>query len=185
MSFATVVRDHLNSLPVAQRKDSGKVSHWPRDAFYVLPPLLTASFIWVADPKMNTAAVAGLLAGVGVLGGLLVQVLASVGGRIGALADAVEGRAASPVEKARIQRLIRANNTLTYATYLSLILVLTLASAVLLSSVPCWLTFLILTVFLHWLATLALVVSRVSRIGDIDSDETLSSGARQSDKEHP
>src|SRR4051812_47267156 len=88
---------------------------------FIVLPAAGSLILWrFAGFEVSTTVSAGLLAGVGVLGGLLFQVLAWVSGRLGALADGIVDRAPTDHEMSLIGRLDIARANIAYASLVSI-----------------------------------------------------------------
>lgn len=170
-----IVGDHLRSLPYDARRNS-LIREWPWfSGFVVLPALAggVSTQLSLTDQNFST-----VLAGVGVLGGLLFQVLAWVSSRIAGLADGMDGREATKYEIALIGRLDIARANIAYAALTSIGVVLTLGFGSALEDPPTWLIPIFIFLLFHLGANLVLVVVRISEIARSDRVAALTAHAR-------
>lgn len=169
-SLVRLVREHYASLPRwGSRTDLTKRSGWPTwVAFHGLPlgaTLLVCRAGTVGASELPNS----LLAGVGVLAGLLVQVLASVSGRIGTLADSASLAHVVPERRQRLlNRLSIARANIAYASLFSVLLAVFLGVQSAMKDPPHWMVFVDLFALLHLAPTLVLVLLRINRIGMAD-----------------
>lgn len=169
-----LIGEHLRSLPY--HRGTGPLL-WL--GTFVAVPIAATSIIWLGPGFVSTdAAATGLLAGVSVLGGLLFQVLAWVSGRLGGLADQIEGRAPTPAEMALIGRLDIARSNIAYATLVSIVMVIYLGVEALLPEQYVWMTALSSFLLFHLGLTLILMLLRINRIGKTDRLIALTAHAR-------
>jgi len=171
---------HYASLPVSVRHPKGLLHPWPWLTLFVVFPTGGAIGLWFAHLSADVAT--GLLVGIGVLGGLLFQVLAWVSSRIAALADAVDGRGATPYELGLVRTLDIARANIAYASFVSLIFVVALGVGAMLTQTPKWLSACFGFLLLHLGTTLLLVLVRINRIGQNDRVATITAHARESEK---
>lgn len=176
MGDRSVVAEHTASLPHFARDSWYKGGPWV--AWFLGVPLAVSTGVILAGVAMSGPAVGGLLAAVGVLGGLLVQVLAWIGSRLGALADSIVGRAPDEAEVERLSKLDLLRSNVVYTTFVSLVLVVLLGVFVFMDTVPSWLAWLTLALLVHWVLTLGLIVHRVNSLGRSDRVDALVAGAR-------
>jgi hypothetical protein len=174
--------EHYRSLPTQGGAPPG-IRHWPWITTFVGLPVAGATAVALGDVARDPSG--PVLAGVGVLGGLLFGTLASVSGRIAALADGMGDRKASEYELTLIARLDIARANVAYATFLSVVFVVAVGATGMVEARPSWLpihrttigigsTFLLL----HLGLTLVLVVLRINRIGKNDRVAALTAHAR-------
>lgn len=172
-----VFKQHHDSLPVVPAQ-SGLRRHWPWiGVFLVLPAVGTAALNFADLARSSVSD--GLLAGIGVLGGLLFQVLASVSGRIATIADGMGTRQPSRYEIALITRLDIARSNIAYATLVSVAFVVTLGMTAMLKDEPHWLTLTNAFLLLHLGVTLILVLLRINSISEDDRIAALTAHARR------
>ncbi|HSH60013.1 MAG TPA: hypothetical protein VK988_10300 [Acidimicrobiales bacterium] len=145
--ISRVFKQHHDSLPKLSPREG--VRHpWPWiGLFLVLPAAATVGLNFAGLGAKSTSE--GLLAGIGVLGGLLFGVLASVSTRIAAIADSVEGRPATPYEISLITRLDIARANIAYATLVSIVFVMSLGVTSMLQDEPRWLNLVHIFFLLH------------------------------------
>jgi hypothetical protein len=137
-------------------------------AFYWLPLGLTL-VVCRAGTVDSSDIPNSLLAGVGVLAGLLVQVLASVSGRIGTLADsAPPAHFVSERRQRLLNRLSIARVNIAYASLLSVLFAVFLGVQSAMKDPPHWMVLVDLFALLHLAPTLILVLLRINRIGMAD-----------------
>jgi hypothetical protein len=140
-----VIADHEASLPYTRSTGPlvGVVT------FIVLPAAGAVALWRFAGFGVSTTVSAGLLAGAGVLGGLLFQVLAWVSGRLGALADGILDRAPTDHEMALIGRLDIARANIAYAALVSIVFVAELGIVTIWRKPPEWTTAVSAFLLLH------------------------------------
>lgn len=172
-----VFKQHHDSLPIVPAQ-SGLRRNWPWIGLFLVLPALGTATLNLADLAPGSAS-AGLLAGIGVLGGLLFQVLASVSGRIAAIADGMGSRQASRYEIALITRLDIARSNIAYATFVSVVFVVTLGLTAMLKDEPHWLTLTNAFLLLHLGVTLILVLLRINSISEDDRVSALTAHTRR------
>ncbi len=170
-----VFKQHHDSLPKLSPREG--VRHpWPWiGLFLVLPAAATVALNFAGLGAKSTSE--GLLAGIGVLGGLLFGVLASVSTRIAAIADSVEGRPATPYEISLITRLDIARANIAYATLVSIVFVMSLGVTSMLQDEPRWLNLVHIFFLLHLTITLILVLVRINSISEDDRITALTTHA--------
>ena len=150
---------------------------WPWIGLFLGFPVAGAAALSLAD-LASKATSSGLLAGIGVLGGLLFAVLASVSGRVATVADEMD-EAASPYQIALITRLDIARSNIAYATLVSILFVLVLGVTSMLKQEPTWLSLANAFLLLHLGVTLVLVLLRINSIGEDDRVAALTAHARK------
>lgn len=169
--------EHHVSLPM-RRDRTGPLRHWPWvSLFLVIPAGGAAAIGYFAHLSPNVTP--GLLAGIGVLGGLLFQVLAWVSGRIATLADSMGARKATPYELSLVRRLDIARANIAYATFVSLVFVAALGVGSMLDKTPQWMNGVFTFLLFHLSATLVMVLVRINRIGKNDRVSALTAHARE------
>lgn len=182
-----IVSEHVRSLPTSTRH--GRRRHWPWALMFVAVPATGTAAVAAIGASQVPVATSGLLAGVGVLSGLLFQVLAWVSGRIASLADGMGSRAATPYELRLIRRLDIARANIAYASLVSILFVIELGTVMLTRRPPMWLNYLSAFLLLHLATTLLLVLSRINSIGQDDRVAALTAHARDeapiADSVHP
>lgn len=168
--------EHNRSLPMAHQETW--VRYWPTILIFVGIPLAMTVGVGLMGVASAGAASTGLMAGVGVLGGLLFQVLAWVSSRIGSIADNVEGRVATAQETTLVRRLDMTRANIAYSSLISILLVALMGLTSAIETPPTWLG--LASVFLlgHLVANLVLVLFRINAIGNDDRVSALTSGAR-------
>lgn len=171
-----IVVEHHRSLPYDVRSD--RQHAWPWVTMFYVVPAGAAAGLAAAGVVPSRAASIGLLAGVGVLGGLLFQVLAWVSGRIGALADSMSVEAPAPAEVALIGRLDIARANIAYASLVSIVFVVELGVVALLDAPPDWLAIVSAFLMFHFALTLVLMLLRINAIGRTDRVNALTRKAR-------
>lgn len=172
-----VINQHVASLPMAPAH-RGLRRNWPWIGLFGVVPLgATVALSFTTFTPSSPSG--GLLAGIGVLAGLLFGVLASTSGRIATLADSIGTRAATPHEIALITRLDIARANTAYATLISVLFVTSLGITAILKTEPRWLTLVHIFVLLHFGITLILVLLRINSIGEDDRVATLTAHARR------
>lgn len=171
-----VFKQHHDSLPIVSAQ-SGLRRHWPWIGVFLVCPAVGTAALNFADVAPSSEG--GLLAGIGVLGGLLFQVLASVSGRIATIADGMGTRQASRYEIALITRLDIARSNIAYATLVSVVFVVTLGLTAMLKEEPHWLTMTNAFLLLHLGVTLILVLLRINSISEDDRVAALTAHARR------
>jgi hypothetical protein len=174
-----VVREHHASLAHDHRGE-GPPRPWPWIITYYAVPLVAT--IWLASLGLaaSRSVAIGMLAGVGVLGGLLFQVLAWIAGRLGAIADSTDVLAPSKAEVDLIERLDIARRNIAYASLVSLVLVAQLAVVALLAKPPDWMAWASTVLMVHFFLTLVLMLVRINAIGRTDRISALTKHARRS-----
>jgi hypothetical protein len=186
--ITTLLHQHQASLPTwrpdedAKREWWGLRRNWPWLILFVGLPAGGAIGIGFADLSANVTT--GLLVGIGVLGGLLFQVLAWVSSRIAAIADTMDGRKASPYELALVRRLDIARANIAYASLVSLVFVVVLGVGSMLTKTPHWLNLCYAFLLLHLGLTLILVLLRINSIGQNDRVSMLTAHARETTRNH-
>lgn len=171
-----VFRQHHDSLPmVSTRRGLGR--DWPWIGLFLALPLAGTVALNFAGLGPNTTS-GGLLAGIGVLGGLLFGVLALVSSRIATIADGMDGRAATPHELSLITRLDIARANIAYATLVSIVFVTALGVTSMLHDDPKWLNLVNVFLLLHFSITLVLVLLRINSISEDDRVTALTDHAR-------
>lgn len=173
---ATLIGDHHRSLPYY--RSTGPLM-WI--GTFVGLPALGAALLWrlAGFEESSVTVSAGLLAGAGVLGGLLFQVLAWISGRLGALGDTIVGRAPTDHELGLVGRLDIARANIAYASLVSVVFVAELGVVTLWRNPPTWTTFVSAFLLLHLCLTLVLVLVRINRIGKTDRVAALTAHARR------
>jgi hypothetical protein len=161
-----IVVSHYQSLPYD--RTGSRNSPWPWIVTFLVGPLVAAVALAAVGFAPAGNAAIGLIAGVGVLGGLLFQVLAWISGRIGALADQANTDAPDQNEVQLIARLDMARTNIAYATMISVGFVVELGVVALLQSPPNWLAAASAFLLFHFAATLILVIVRINAIGRTD-----------------
>ena len=170
-----IVVEHFRSLPRwADHQGLGEHLPW-LVVFLVVPTYAAVGLALDVDAK---AVGPGLLAGAGVLGGLLFSVLAWIAGRIGAMADAMEGQRATPTQLDLVRRLDIARANTAYAAGVSIVFVVELGVSSMLRNSPIWLNGLSVFLLFHFGFTLLLVLTRINRIGRGDRIAVLTAHAR-------
>ena len=177
-----VFRQHYGSLPVVPDR-RGLRRNWPWIGMVIGLPAAGTALLGFADLASVTAS-AGLLAGIGVLGGLLFEVLASVSGRIATIADALK-TSPTPHEIGLITRLDIARANIAYATLVSITFVVTLGVASMLRDEPNWLSLVHGFVLLHLGVTLIVVLLRINAIAEDDRVAALTAHARKESRDLP
>ena len=176
-----IVSQHYASLP-RWYKDAEGGPTWqtslPWVGLYLFLPAVLAWWVEGAEVADPAAAVGGLLAGVGVLAGLLFQVLASVSGRIADLADRTDPAMASDDDIALVGRLDIARANIAYASMVSIVFVVQLGVAAVLKGVPAWVVAVSAFLLLHLGFTLVLVLTRINAIAQGDRSAALTLRAR-------
>lgn len=171
----SVLADHQNSLPYFRRGWRPALAV----GLFVAIPVGGTLLVWHAGfAALTTGVAAGLLGGVGVLGGFLFQVLAWVSGRMGAIADDVEGRPATDQEMSLIGRLDIARANIAYSSLASILLVADLGLMVLWAHPSIGLTIAATALLFHLGLTLMLTVLRINQIGKSDRLATITAAAR-------
>ncbi len=176
-SFIRLLSEHVSSLPM-QQSAGRALKHWPWVLVFVVIPAGGAVVIdhsHLADAAQSSA---GLLAGIGIFGGFLFQVLASTASRIAGLADGAEGEVPSSYRIALIRRLdiVRAN--IAYASFLCVVFVGELGISAFFKHTPTWLTAVTAFLLLHVLLTLVLVLFRINAVGQDDRIGALTTHAQ-------
>lgn len=171
-----IVGQHHTSLP-RWADHTGITYHLPWLSVFIGAPTVAAVGLQFAEVSPANVS-GGLLAGIGVLGGLLFQVLAWVSSRIGAIADGMDGAAATPSQIQLVGRLDVARANIAYATLVSIVLVMELGIASMLAETPAWVSGVSSFLLLHLGLTLVLVLVRVNRIGRSDRVVALTAHAR-------
>ena len=172
-----IVAQHHDSLPMIPTR-RGLRRHWPWLALFLGLPTggtLVLSFAKLTDKTASS----GLLAGVGVLAGLLFAVLASVSARVARLADETDGQAASSYRIALVTRLDIARANIAYATLVSIVYAVVLGLAAMLTKEPRWLNLMNAFLLLYLGLTLLLVLVRINSIGEDDRVSALTAHARK------
>ena len=172
-----IVAQHYSSLPM-WTPGGGLARHAPWFAVFVGLPTAGALALATVGTKAPGSIVEGLLAGVGVLGGLLFQVLAWINGRLGAVADSMEGRPAEPHEIKLVNRLDITRANISYATLVSVVFVVGLGVLAILERPPRWSAAACGIILLHYGLTLLLVLVRINTIGSDDRIGALTAHAR-------
>lgn len=173
-----IFAQHLDSLP-RWKSQRGRYMEWPWVLCFLVGPAGGAAALSVTGLAPSGPATAGLLAGVGVLGGFLFQVLASVAGRIADLADGIGARPPTRSEISLVRRLDIARANIAYASLVSLVFVVLLGLIALAEAAHPVLIALSAFLLLHLGSTLVLVVIRINQIGQDDRVKTLTSHAHQ------
>lgn len=171
-----LIHEHVDSLPTFVDR-SGFPQHAPWMALYFgLPLLVVASgrVLGLAPEGISPA----LLAGVGVLTGLLFQVLAWISSRVGAIADAMGSDEPNGHQLALIDRLDIARANVAYACLVSILLVVSLSAGAILAEEPTVLRAISIGLLAHLCLTLVLVLVRINNIGQDDRITALTSHAR-------
>lgn len=173
-----IVVQHHESLPRWGR-EARWYAGWPWFAVFIVAPGLGAAWAFSLEttPQTADAPSSGLLAGVGVLTGLLFQVLASVAGRISNIADTMDGKPATGTQIRLLQRLDIARANIAYACMVSIVTVTWLGVLALVEVKARWPVALSAFLLLHLAATLMLVLLRINRIGRDDRVAALTSHA--------
>lgn len=175
-----LIADHYRNLP---RDVSGeRPRSWPWVATFLVAPCALAAIVAVTGFAPSSAAAVGLLAGVGVLAGLLFQVLAWVGGRVAAIADRTNPEAPQAHDVDLISRLDYARQNVAYATLVAVLFTVWLGVVALLNDPPEWMTWVSAFLLFHFTATLLLVLVRINSIGRSDRVEALTKHARSKDR---
>lgn len=177
-----IVVSHYQSLVYDDR--GARPRPWPWITIFIALPIVgTAALAWRGFGPVGAAGV-GLLAGVGVLGGLLFQVLAWISGRLGAIADATSTSAPTAHEVDLIARLDIARTNIAYAALVSVVFVVELGVVVILDAAPAWISWVSAFLMFHLAATLVLVILRINAIGQTDRVAALTRHARERSKRH-
>lgn len=153
-------------------------------ATFVLLPEAAAAAIFIFSSDGPALASAGLIAGVGVFGGLLFQVTAWISGRLGSISDGIGDRAPTERKMMLLGRLDLARANLVYATLVSILFVVELGVVMAIDQPPRWVDFISLFILFHLALTLILVLQRINRIGKVDWVDTVTAETRRSDREH-
>jgi hypothetical protein len=169
--------EHHLSLPTMAGR-TGLFRHWPWVVMFLIFPGAGAAAVAIFG-HLSSNVTAGLLAGIGVLGGLLFQVLAWVSGRIATLADSMGARKATSYELGLVRRLDIARANIAYATFVSLVFVAGLGFASMLDKTPRWMNGVFAFLLFHLSVTLVLVLLRINRIGKNDRVSALTAHARE------
>ncbi|MEM9202776.1 MAG: hypothetical protein AAGC53_14010 [Actinomycetota bacterium] len=148
----------------------------PLLVFAAIP--VVAGGLLTAATMDNSGVAGGLIAGVAVLGGLLFQVLAWIGGRIASIADQTDANAPSDYSLRLVRKLDIARANIAYASFVSISLVILLAVSVSLDDRPDWLRVVVFGVLFHLALTLLLVVFRINRIATDDRISAITARAR-------
>jgi multidrug transporter EmrE-like cation transporter len=171
-----LLHEHVDSLPMYRDRD-GLGRHLPWLLPYVGVPLAVTTFGRFLDLAPSGIS-APLLAGVGVLTGLLFQVLAWISGRVGTVADAMGDKRPTKYDLALIERLDIARANVAYACLVSITLVVTLSAGAIVRDEPDWLRLVNVALLAHLCLTLVLVLVRINNIGQDDRVTALTSYAR-------
>jgi hypothetical protein len=171
-----IIVQHYDSLPMLASR-SGVTRHGPWVFVFVGLPAAGAVAL-AGDIDAPGKIIEGLLAGVGVLGGLLFQVLAWINGRLGAVADGMDGRPAAPREIELVNRLDIARANTSYASLVSIVFVIGLGLVGSLRQPPEWTGVACTLLLLHFGLTLLLVLVRINTIGSDDRVSALTAQAR-------
>jgi hypothetical protein len=152
----------------------------PLLTFLGLPAGASAALYFGASLGSPANGAAGLLAGVGVLGGLLFQVIAWVSSRLGSLADATSSSRPTQSEAQVLRKLDAARANLAYASALSIVSVVELAVVVMLKTPPQWLHLVSGFLLFHFGATLVICLIRINEIGRSDRVRVLTRSSEAS-----
>jgi hypothetical protein len=177
-----IVAQHYDSLPRWYQNADGDPTwrtNLPWLGTFVALPGLAAWWAVGTDTADPSSAVGGLLAGVGVLAGLLFQVLASVSGRIADLADRTDPASASDADIALVGRLDIARANIAYASLVSIVFVVQLGVSAIAKEVPTWVVGVSAFLLLHLGVTLVLVLARINAIAQDDRAAALTLRARR------
>lgn len=172
--LGALLQEHIASLPVSAAA-RGPWRYWPSALVFVGVPAIAAPGI--RGSKLELFAPA-LLAVVGVLGGLLFQVLAWIAGRIGQVADTMEDREPTREQMALLTRLDVARANVAYASLISVCFVVCLGAATMLKSIPGWSSPAFGFALIHLGFTLVLVLVRINKIGKSDRIAALTAHAK-------
>ncbi len=175
--LGSLLVEHHVSLPTRAGRTS-LLRHWPWVVMFLIFPAGGAAAVAIFG-HLSSNVTAGLLAGIGVLGGLLFQVLAWVSGRIATLADSMGARKATSYELGLVRRLDIARANIAYATFVSLVFVAGLGFASMLDKTPRWMNGVFAFLLFHLSVTLVLVLLRINRIGKNDRVSALTAHARE------
>lgn len=170
--------EHFGSLPRYVRRNSSE-TYLPAISLFLLVPVAGAIGLYFAGLAENAVIPGALLAGIGVLGGLLFQVLASTASRIATFADAMNGVAPTPYRISLITRLDVMRANIAYASFLSIVLVGVLGVASVMKSPPTGLSVVSSFLLLHLVLTLLLVLLRINSVGQDDRIAALTAHTRR------
>lgn len=182
--LGTLFLQHFTSLPVAASAETRSGLNpwrtWPWLTLFVVIPVLGAFGLEYAHQTRNTSV--GMVAGLGVLAGLLFQVLAWVASRLAAIADAIGQRKATHYELGLVRRLDIARANIAYTSFVAIMSVITLGIASMFKTTPYWLNVLLNFLQLHLGLTLILVLLRINSLGQSDRISALTAHAREANR---
>jgi hypothetical protein len=172
-----LVSRHVGSLPRVQSRQK-PWSYWPSALVFVVTPIVGGVAMYFADLQPASNVANALLAGTGVLGGFLFQVLAWIGSRIATIADVDSGKPLTGHEIDLIGRLDLARANIAYATLVSIVFAMVLGVVALLNEPPKWMAAICAALLFHLGVTLLLVLVRINGIAKDDRIAALTRHAR-------